>query len=152
MSVEIIDYSDKLKSYIKILNEEWLQKYFRVEESDTRSLSDPQREIIDKGGYIYYARYNGEIVGTASLMKVDDAVYELAKMAVTDSAQGLGIGRILLEHCLWVAREKGIGKVILYSNTSLHPAIHLYRTYGFNEIPLEHQHYERANIKMEIVL
>ena len=152
MAIEIIDYSDELKEYIKTLNVEWLERYFYVEPSDVTELSNPQEEILDKGGWIYYARYNGKVVGTASLIQVEGDIYELAKMAVTDSAQGLGIGTALMEHCLAVAKEKKISKLILYSNTSLGPAIHLYRKYGFTEVPLAHRHYQRANIKMEVVL
>jgi ribosomal protein S18 acetylase RimI-like enzyme len=57
-----------------------------------------------------------------------------------------------MDHCLAMAKEKNISKLILYSNTSLGPAIHLYRKYGFVEVPLSHQHYQRANIKMELAL
>lgn len=67
--IEIIPFSDDLQDYIKILNYEWLEKYFRIEEGDRVSLSDPKKEIIEKGGFIFYAKLNGEIVGTASLLK-----------------------------------------------------------------------------------
>jgi len=147
--VEIIPFSQDLKDHIKTLNIEWLQKYFRVEEKDEIVLSNPQEEIIDKGGLIFYAKYNDEIIGTASLMKIDDTTFELSKMAVSDKAQGLGIGNKLLVHCLAVAEENGIKKVLLYSNRKLLPAIHLYRKFGFEEIPLEDGIYERADIKME---
>ena len=147
--VEIIEFSEELSEPIKTLNYEWLEKYFRVEEGDIASLSNPQKYIIDKGGHIYYAKLNGEIVGTASLLKKSETVYELGKMAVNNKAQGHGIGTILLEHCLNVAKQKQITTLILYSNTKLQSAIHLYRKYGFEEIELESGLYERANIKME---
>ena len=70
-------------------------------------------------------------------------------MAVTESKQGLGIGNMLIEHCISVAKQKSISRLILYSNTVLSPAIHLYKKYGFEEITLEQGLYERANIKME---
>jgi ribosomal protein S18 acetylase RimI-like enzyme len=147
--VEIIAFSEELSEPIKTLNYEWLEKYFRVEEGDVASLSNPQKYIIDKGGHIYYAKLNDEIVGTASLLKKSETVYELGKMAVNDKAQGQGIGTILLEHCLNVAKQKQVTTLILYSNTILESAIHLYRKYGFEEIELESGLYERANIKME---
>jgi N-acetylglutamate synthase-like GNAT family acetyltransferase len=147
--IEIIEFSDELSEPIKTLNYEWLEKYFRVEDSDIVSLSNPQKYIIDKGGHIYYAKLNDEIVGTASLLKKSETIYELGKMAVTDKAQGHGIGTILLEHCLNVAKQKQIQTLILYSNTILVSAIHLYRKYGFEEIELESGLYERANIKMQ---
>ncbi|MGB5026417.1 MAG: hypothetical protein WBO44_13765 [Saprospiraceae bacterium] len=48
------------------------------------------------------------------------------------------------------ARSRQIQKLILYSNTQLGSAIHLYRKYGFEEAALEAGLYERANIKMEL--
>jgi len=150
--IEIVDYTEETKGFVKTLNYEWLEKYFRVESVDVISLADPQKEIIDKQGQIFYAKYNGEIVGTASLLKLEDDVYELGKMAVTEAAQGLGIGTVLLEHSIAVAKQSGIHILILYSNTKLESAIHLYRKYGFREVPLEAGHYDRANIKMELIL
>ncbi|MBK7221347.1 MAG: GNAT family N-acetyltransferase [Saprospiraceae bacterium] len=147
--VEIIEFSEELSEPIKTLNYEWLEKYFRLEEGDIASLSNPQKYIIDKGGHIYYAKLNGEIVGTASLLKKSETVYELGKMAVSDKGQGQGIGTILLEHCLNISQQKQIRTIILYSNTKLQSAIHLYRKYSFEEIELESGLYERANIKME---
>ncbi len=148
-TIEIIQFSEELSEPIKTLNYEWLEKYFRVEAGDVESLSNPQKYIIDKGGHIYYAKLDGEIVGTASLLKKSETVYELGKMAVNDKAQGHGIGTILIEHCLEVANQKQISTLILYSNTTLQSAIHLYRKYGFEEVELETGLYERANIKME---
>ena len=150
--IEIIDYTPEFKEYIKTLNVEWLEKYFYVEPFDVIQLSNPQTEIIDKGGFIYYARWNNEIVGTASLLKHDNEVYELGKMAVIPAAQGHFIGNMLIEHCFNMARQKGLKKLILYSNTKLESAIHLYKKYGFKEIYLEEGRYQRSNIKMGKIL
>jgi mannose-6-phosphate isomerase-like protein (cupin superfamily)/ribosomal protein S18 acetylase RimI-like enzyme len=147
--IEIIDYTEELKSHIKTLNVEWLSKYFRVEPIDEVLLSNPQGEIIDKGGRIYYARYNNEIAGTVSLLKVDDRTYELGKMAVTERVQGAGIGTVLMQHALNEAEKLGATSILLYSQTSLGAALHIYKKFGFEEIPMEHGHYERADTKME---
>ncbi len=148
-NIQIIDFSDDLKDPIKTLNYEWLEKYFRVEKSDVISLSNPREEIIDKGGFIFYAKLNDEIVGTASLLKKSNTIFELGKMAVSEKAQGHKIGTLLLEHCLSFAKQKEIRTLLLYSNTQLQSAIHLYRKYGFFEVELEKGLYERADIKME---
>ena len=151
-TVEIIPFSATLAAPIKTLNLEWLKKYFKVEPKDELVLSDPQGQIIDKGGMIFYAKYNDEIVGTVSLIKIDDTTFELSKMAVTDGVQGLGIGRKLMLQCLAVAGAKGMEKLILYSNRKLLSAIHLYEKFGFVEVPLEDGVYERADIKMERII
>lgn len=104
--IKIINYTEKLSDPIKILNYEWLEKYFKVEEGDILSLSNPKKYIIDKGGFIYYAVVNNEIMGTVSLLKKSYTTYKLGKMAVTEKVQGLGVGKLLLEHCLSIAKQK----------------------------------------------
>lgn len=147
--IEIIAFNEALKDYIKTLNFEWLEKYFRVETDDFMALSNPKEYIIDKGGFIYYVKLNNEIVATVSLLKKSETIYEIGKMAVTSKAQGNKIGNLLVEHCLEIARQKQFKKLILYSNTKLETAIYLYRKHGFIETTLEEGLYERANIKME---
>lgn len=146
--VTISEYTDAKKESFKSLNYEWLEKYFAIEPVDEKMLSDPRREIIDKGGYIFFAEYNGTIVGTVALINLGNSAFELGKMAVTEKVQGLGIGKQLMEHCLKFAKQSGAKKVLLYSNRKLGSAIHLYAKYGFVEDPVEPGHYERADIKM----
>ncbi|WP_338759792.1 GNAT family N-acetyltransferase [Bernardetia sp. ABR2-2B] len=155
-TIEIINYDDNLSEWVKKLNIEWLEKYFRLEKGDVISLSNPKKEIIEKGGYIFFVKIrdknNEEIVATASLLKKTDTIFELGKMAVTSEEQGKGIGKFLLKHCLDFAKNNGISTIILYSNTVLQSAIHLYKKIGFEERPLEEGLYERANIKMQLDL
>ncbi len=148
----ISEYTDAKKESFKSLNYEWLEKYFAVEPVDEKMLSDPRREIIDKGGYIFFAEYNDTIVGTVALINLGGSSFELGKMAVTEKVQGLGIGKKLMEHCLDFAKKTGAKKVLLYSNRKLGSAIHLYTKYGFVEDPVEPGHYERADIKMVKIL
>ena len=104
--IEIIDFSDELKEPIKTLNYEWLEKYFSIEKGDVISLSNPREQIIEKGGFIFYAKLNDEIVGTASLLKKTDDIFELGKMAVTTKAQGYKIGTFAL--CRSHSLTKGV--------------------------------------------
>lgn len=148
--IEIIPFTEDKKEYIKVLNYEWLQKYFAVEPNDVIQLSDPVKEIVNKGGLIFYATYNNEIIGTYSLMKIADTEYELAKMAVTEKCKSLGIGKMMMDHSIKEAVKLGAKILSLYSNTKLIAAINLYRKYGFEEVSLPSAvHYERANIKMK---
>jgi N-acetylglutamate synthase-like GNAT family acetyltransferase len=148
-AITIIPFSSDIKEPFKVLNMEWLKKYFKIEPKDERVLSNPQEEIIEKGGMIFYAKYDDKIVGTVALIKIDENSFELSKMAVTDDVQGLGIGQKLLQHCINIAEKQKIKKLILYSNRSLLPAIHLYEKLGFVEVPLEDGIYDRADIKMK---
>ena len=150
--VEITDYSDDLAHHFHDLNKAWLQKYFVVEPIDKEMLGNPKKFFIDKGGYIFFAKLNNKVAGTFALIKESDDVFELSKMAVNEKFQGKKIGNQMLDFCLQKAKELGAAKVILYSNTILAPAIHLYKKYGFTEVPIGNSEYKRSNIKMEKVL
>jgi N-acetylglutamate synthase-like GNAT family acetyltransferase len=121
--IEIIDFDDQYLSELKTLSYEWLRQYSLLEPEDERILCNPKEVILKKGGYIYFARYGKEIVGTVSLIKIDDATFELAKLAVTRQYRGHGIGRKLVEHCLEAAKKENIRKIILFTNHKLISAI-----------------------------
>lgn len=150
--LKIVPYEAAHREAFRQLNQAWITRYFRLEEADNRALNDPEGYIINKGGYIFMALWEGVVVGTCALIKIDESVFELAKMAVTDTVQGKGIGYELGKACIDKARELGSKKVELLSNTRLQPAIHLYTKLGFKEVPLPETEYERADIKMEIAL
>jgi ribosomal protein S18 acetylase RimI-like enzyme len=149
-TIAIIPFTDELAHHFTALNKAWLQKYFEVEPVDEKMLANPKQYFIDKGGFIFFAMYNNEVAGTFALLKVSDTVFELSKMAVDEKFQGKNIGNAMMEFCLQEAKRLQLHKVILYSNTLLGPAIHLYRKYGFTEVPDFKSEYKRANIKMEI--
>jgi len=150
--LEIIEYSDTYKEHFKRLNYEWIEKYFVVLQSDEYVLSNPMESIIDKGGFIYFAKLDNEIVGTFAMLKVDKYTYEIAKMAVTEKYQNLGIGKTLMEYAIKKAKDMRLERLILYSNTDLKVAISMYSNFGFQAIPKTDFHNDRANIKMEMIL
>ena len=92
MKVEIVSYSDKYSKFFYDLNHDWLSEFFYVEEYDEKVLKNCKEEIIDKGGYIFFALYNTEVVGTMALIPREKSVYELNKMAVKKDLRGNGIG------------------------------------------------------------
>ena len=73
-------------------------------------------------------------------------------MAVSPQVQGKGIGRRLGEAIIATAKELGASKLYLESNTHLKPAIALYENLGFKKVAGRQSSYERANIKMELVM
>jgi N-acetylglutamate synthase-like GNAT family acetyltransferase/DNA-binding MarR family transcriptional regulator len=150
--VEIFDFSEEYKADFSELNKQWILKYWQLEQADLDALDSPQEYILDKGGVIYLASYNNEIVGSCALLKMSDDVYELAKMAVSDKAKGKGIGVLLGKRALLRAHERKAKKVYLESNTRLEPAINLYKKLGFKQISGVSSPYERCNIQMELVL
>jgi DNA-binding MarR family transcriptional regulator/GNAT superfamily N-acetyltransferase len=150
--VEIIDYRPEFQPDFQRLNYEWIEKYFQVEAADRQALNHPYEKILAPGGHIYMARFNGELVGTCAVIKIDEDTYELAKMAVTETAKGKGIGWLLGQAAINKARELGAKTVFLESNTALEPAINLYRKLGFQKTVKQASFYKRCNIQMELKL
>jgi len=150
--VQIVDYTPEHKCAFKQLNEEWIRQYFKMEESDYKALDHPDEYIIAPGGHIFMAVYEGEVVGTCAIIKMNDKKYELAKMAVSPRAQGKSIGTLLGQTCIDKVKELGADTVYLESNTLLKPAINLYLKLGFQKITGPPSPYERSNIQMELAL
>ncbi len=148
----IVDFLPEYGLAVKQLNLDWIEAFFWVEPIDFKVLSNPKEEIIDKGGFVFCLIYQNEVLGTASLLKKTENVFELTKMAVSPTAQGMGLGSLLMEHCIAAAKKKNMDKLILFSNTKLTAAISLYRKFGFVEVALEPGIYTRSDIKMEKTL
>jgi len=153
-NVQIIDYTPAYKTAFKALNEEWIATWFKMEETDYKSLDNPEGYILKKGGHIFVALYHGEPVGVCALIKMDDPDYdyELAKMAVSPKAQGKSIGWLLAQAVIQKAKALGARNIYLESNTILKPAIRLYEKLGFKKVAGRPTPYERANIQMELLL
>ena len=67
--VKIITYLPEHETSFKELNYEWINKHFKVEEADIRSLEHPEENILKKGGRIFMAKYEDTIVGTVAMKK-----------------------------------------------------------------------------------
>ena len=150
---KITDYNPQYKQDFYDLNLEWLNTYFYVEDYDREVLSKPEKYILEPGGHIFFAVVDGEVLGTVALMKIKGNLFELTKMAVSPKARGKGIGQLLMQHCIWFAKQQKWPGLMLYSNRILENAIHIYRKYGFKEIPMEaNSPYSRGDIKMHLKL
>jgi GNAT superfamily N-acetyltransferase len=152
--IKIVDYEESYRAVFRDLNVEWISTFFKMEENDYKSLDHPDTYILEKGGYILVALYEGEPLGVCALIKMNDPDfdYELAKMAVSPKAQGKQIGWILGQAVIEKAKSLGAKKLFLESNTILTPAINLYYKLGFVKILDRPSPYERSNIQMSLTI
>ena len=152
--VKIVNYQPEYQQAFKKLNEEWITKWFKMEAADHKALDNPEGYILDKGGHILVALYDGEPAGVCALIKMNDPAYdfELAKMAVAAGMRGKNIGWLLGNAVIEKAGSLGARKIYLESNTILTPAINLYHKLGFKKIAGHATPYERCNIQMERML
>ena len=149
--IQIVPYSPSYAHAFKALNEAWIKKYFEMEDDDIQTLSNPQT-IIDKGGFIFVALKDSSPVGVCALRKSTADTLGFRKMAVSENAQGLGIGGKLVDAAIAKARQVGAKRLYLEGNTRLEASVHLYKKFGFKEVIGRESHFKRVNIIMEMLL
>ena len=132
--MEIVEFSPDHAAAFRELNEAWITKYFAIEAKDREVLEDPQGKIIDPGGRIFMAFQDAEPVGCVALIRMADGGYEVAKMTVKETLRGSGLGRLLMQRCIDAGAEDRAPRLYLETNSSLAPALGLYRAMGFVDI------------------
>jgi putative acetyltransferase len=147
--MEIVEFEPRHAEAFRVLNEAWISRYFVLEAKDREVLNDPQGKIIDKGGRIFMAIKDGAPVGCVALMKMEDGGYEVAKMTVSESLRGSGLGRLLMQRCIDAGAELGATRLYLETNSGLGPALGLYRAMGFRDLAPMETPYARADVFME---
>lgn len=75
------------------------------------------REFEDLLPHFFVADLNGDIIGCAALEIYSWKLAEVRSLAVAESAQGLGVGRMLVEACLDRARERKILEVMAITSS-----------------------------------
>lgn len=149
-TVAIVPYQNSYKQAFHDLNMAWLAKYFTVEPVHRHALENPESEILAGGGEIFFAVRGDEVLGTVAIRADGDGIYELTKLGVDPSAQGLGLGRLLCEAVINYFKAKGGTRLYLETHTKLVPAMRLYETLNFTLMAKpEDAHYQGTDCYME---
>lgn len=146
-NVLVTDFKSQYSSQFYQLNRLWIEESWVLEDSDKKDLLNPEI-IIHNGGQIFFAISKHEVIGTVAMIKNSDKIYELAKMTVKSNFRGKGVANLLMDKCIEFAFKKNASEIFLISNDSLTVARNLYEKYGFKEVVLDSQKYQRGNVKM----
>ena len=86
-------------------------------------------------GDLLIARVNGAAAGCVALRRLDQSTLEMKRLYVRPSARGAGLGKLLVEAAISIARQNGYAELRLDTLASMASAQKLYGALGFVEIP-----------------
>jgi DNA-binding MarR family transcriptional regulator/GNAT superfamily N-acetyltransferase len=102
--------------------------------ADYAQQHDPRRENA------WIAEIDGEPVGCVFCVRKDDDTAQLRILLVEPSARGFGVGTALVDACIEFARQAGYRKVVLWTNSVLESARHIYERAGFKLLDEQPHH------------
>jgi GNAT superfamily N-acetyltransferase len=148
--MEIVEYQPQYRQAYIDFNKAWIEKWFVLEPADVEILENVETHIAN-GGMAFFAISDGEPISTGLIEhKVgsnDPGLWEFNKFASDPNKQGHGAGSAIIGRCIEYAKEHGAQRIMLVSNTRLKAAQHLYRKFGFREVPMTDTTFERCNIQ-----
>lgn len=147
---QIVEYGPSHREAWRRLNEDWIAEGgFVLEDKDRVTLGDPEGQVLNRGGRIFFAERDGVPVGCCGLIPMTDDGFEVTKMTVRPEARGGGLALRLLEACEAAARDAGAHRLYLETSSTLGPALGLYARFGFVNLPPQPTPYARADVWME---
>lgn len=85
-------------------------------------------------GAFWVVRDEARVVGSVGVERLDERTAELHRLYLDASLRGRGIGRALVEAVLAWARDEGLTRLVLWSDTRFEQSHRLYRRLGFEQL------------------
>ncbi len=117
-----------------------------------RELDSLPGDYAPPGGSLLLAWDDDEPVGVVAMRPLEDGACEMKRMVVLPQARGAGVGRLLGDAIVVVARDAGYRTMRLDTLVRLEPARHLYDSMGFVEIPSYRFNPHQDAVYLEIAL
>ena len=106
---------------------------------DEEIAAGPPADLVPPHGVFLLARVDGEAAGLGGVRHLNTDVAEVKSMYVAPAFRGSGLGRRILARLDEIALEHGCHAVRLDTSDYLTPAVGLYRSAGYQEVPAYNQ-------------
>ena len=155
--MKIVSYRPEYREAFVRLNTEWLTRFYWVEEFDQYAM-DHVEELIEQGAMVFFVLDDkNEVLATCIAVPLEkdalmgENIWEICKLSARNQYTGTGAGSAVLKAAMDYAEGHGAKKEVLISCRGLEPAIHLYKKFGFCEVPYRKEYWksEKADIEME---
>lgn len=110
------------------------QKYLEIQNYDAE-LEHLETKYGLPYGRLYIAYCDNQLAGCVGLRKIDMQSCEMKRLYVRPEFRGKRIGNCLVRQIISDAKKIGYMHVLLDTLPFLKSAIHMYKQYGFYEIP-----------------
>jgi DNA-binding MarR family transcriptional regulator/N-acetylglutamate synthase-like GNAT family acetyltransferase len=98
----------------------------------------------------WIAERDEEIVGSVFLVKDSEKTAKLRLLYVEPFARGLGIGARLVAECVRFGRQAGYEKIVLWTQSELDAARHVYEKAGFRVVEKKEHHSFGKDLTAEV--
>lgn len=98
------------------------------------------RDFDPEWEHCWMAEIDGVPVGSVTVVRKLPEEAQLRLLIIDPSARGLRLGERMVEECIRFATAKGYGKLVLWTNDSLHAARRIYQKAGFRLVEEEPHH------------
>lgn len=102
---------------------------------DEEIAAGPPADLVPPAGVLLLALADGEPAGLGGVRHLDTEIAEVKSMYVAPAYRGTGLGRRILARLDQIAVEHGCRAVRLDTSDYLTPAVDLYRSAGYREVP-----------------
>ncbi len=102
---------------------------------DEEIAAGPPADLVPPSGVLLLARVDGEPAGLGGIRHLDTEIAEVKSMYVAPALRGTGLGRRILARLDEIALEHDCRAVRLDTSDYLTPAVGLYRSAGYREVP-----------------
>ena len=110
------------------------QKYLDIQHFD-EELTHLESKYGMPEGRLYLAYFDNDLAGCIGLRKINDKNCEMKRLYVRPQFRGRHIGNRLIQQIIEDAGTIGYSYILLDTLPFLESAIHMYKKYGFYEIP-----------------
>ena len=116
-----------------------------IDETLNPDIDDITANYIVAGHVFVVVQDRNDIVGTGALVFRGEGIGQMVRVSVRSDYRRRGIGKAVAEHLIGVARQRGLRRLLVETNSDWYDAIGLYKRLGFVE-------YRRSAIGVCMVL
>jgi len=150
--MNIIKFQEKYRQSFIDFNTDWIVSNFGFLEKEDIETFENIDKIIKNNGMIFFAVDEGIPLAACMTLPLKDNVWEICKLCSNKNIPHKGAGSAVFEASMNWALSRGAKKLFLISNLKLKAALHIYKKFGFKQLPLENYGYIRGNVACEYIV